>query len=412
LPSVAAVQPLEEEQPWLDQDPVVAAPHPAVPAMADADANAEPTLPLGQLLDGTDAFLRRYVVFPEEGQSRVLALWVAHTWVKHAFDYTPYLHICSPEKRCGKSRLLECLKLLCDTPRMEVSPTAGTLLRVIECECPTLLIDEVDTLFVRGSDSGKETLRGIMNAGYHVSGKVPRCVGGEHEVKDFSVFCPKVLAGIGAIPDTIADRCIPMQLARRRGDQVVTRFRQRDAQVEAEVLRRGLVDWRDQRGVMNALRDARPQISENFSDRKADIIEPLLAISDMAGTGWSSRARADLAQLLLSDDAPDESMGVKLLRDARRVFSGRPAIPTAEFMSGLVRLDTDTPWAELLGDNSAGGMGLAAAARLARMLKPFGVNPTTIRTSSSATAKGYRRDDFQDAWSRYCPAEQPELIEP
>ncbi len=358
--------------------------------------------PLCSLLDSLAAFLRRYIVFSEEGQPRVLALWVAHTWVKHAFDYTPYVHVISPVRRCGKSRLLECLDLLCDTPRMQILPTPATLLRVIESECPTLLIDEVDTLFVKGSDSGKESLRGILNAGFHVNGRIPRCVGKEHEVKYFSVFCPKVLSGIGSIPDTIADRCIPLQLARRIPTQGIEMFRRREAQVEADALKRALEFWRETSGVMEGLRSARPEIRGDFSDRQVDIIEPLVAISDMAGDTWPVRSRADLTKLCRSKVASDESLSVRLLCDLRAVFAGRMTLQTTEAIASLVQLETTAPWADLFGRKSAGGTGLAAASMLARLLKPFDIGPTTIRFQSG-TAKGYRRQDFSDAWARYCP---------
>ncbi len=39
---------------------------------------------------------------------------------------------------------------------------------------------------------------------------------------------------------------------------------------------------------------------------------------------------------------------------------------------------------------------------LARQLKNFKVYPRSIRISTE-TPKGYRRRDFEDAWSRYCP---------
>jgi hypothetical protein len=360
-------------------------------------------LSLRECLDGMVAFLRRYIVFPEVGQARVLALWAAHTWVKRAFDYTPYLHVFSPEKRCGKSRLLDCLELLCDTPWPVIAPTPATLFRFIEIECPTALIDEVDTLFVKSSDEGKEALRGILNAGFHVNGKVPRCVGEKHEIKNFSVFCPKVLAGIGRLPDTISDRCIPLQLTRRTSDQVVARFRRRDAVLESQLLTRSLSAWRDNSTVIDALRNARPDFPEEFSDRQADIIEPLLAISDMAGREWAFHSRTDLMQLCVSLNEPEESLGVKLLRDMRRIFVGMAVMPTANVISDLSLLDTDAPWAHWWGETSEGSRGLSAPNRLARMLKPFGITPTTIRITPTQTAKGYRRDDFQDAWARYCP---------
>ena len=41
-----------------------------------------------------------------------VALWVAHTWTFEATETTPYLSITSPEKRSGKTRLLETLEQL------------------------------------------------------------------------------------------------------------------------------------------------------------------------------------------------------------------------------------------------------------------------------------------------------------
>ena len=76
---------------------------------------------LALLLNSICAFLSRYVVFQMPQQAQVLALWVVHCWVLGAFDYTPYLHVRSPEKQCGKSRLLDCLVLLVlKAPSVEV----------------------------------------------------------------------------------------------------------------------------------------------------------------------------------------------------------------------------------------------------------------------------------------------------
>ena len=49
-------------------------------------------LELGPLLDSVSAFLRRYIVFPLREQPIAIALWVIHTWLIDAFEYTPYLH--------------------------------------------------------------------------------------------------------------------------------------------------------------------------------------------------------------------------------------------------------------------------------------------------------------------------------
>ena len=61
-------------------------------ALPRLEPDASPmTLP--EILEAAKEFLSRYVVFSNEAQAIVVALWVAHTWVIEAFDYTPYLHI-------------------------------------------------------------------------------------------------------------------------------------------------------------------------------------------------------------------------------------------------------------------------------------------------------------------------------
>ena len=40
---------------------------------------------------------------------------------------------------------------------------------------------------------------------------------------------------------------------------------------------------------------------------------------------------------------------------------------------------------------------------MARLLKPFRIAPGTIRTPEGGTPKGYHRDAFEDAFTRYLP---------
>src|SRR5262249_46847539 len=54
-----------------------------------------------------------------------------------------------------------------------------------------------------------------------------------------------------------------------------------------------------------------------------------------------------------------------------------------------------------------GGNLQSPAARLARLLKPYGVKPATIKVPAGSTAKGYHRADFEGAWERYLPPLSP-----
>lgn len=107
--------------------------------------------PLAVLLDRVEAFLRRFVVFANPHQVTACALWVAHTYVYDSFDVSPFLHVTSPEKRSGKTRLLEVLELTVRSPWRVVSPSEAVLYRKVDGDHPTLLLDEVDTIFGRES---------------------------------------------------------------------------------------------------------------------------------------------------------------------------------------------------------------------------------------------------------------------
>src|SRR4051794_2061350 len=60
------------------------------------------------LLDKIVTFLKRYVIVDEPAYVAI-ALWIIHTHAIDAADTTPYLAALGPEKRCGKTRLLETL---------------------------------------------------------------------------------------------------------------------------------------------------------------------------------------------------------------------------------------------------------------------------------------------------------------
>ena len=166
------------------------------------------------LLDDLISLFRRYVILDEDALV-ALGLWVAHTHAFEAAEVTPYIVLTSAEKRSGKSRLLELLERLVSRPLMTGRVTAALLPRLIDAEQPTLLLDEADTIF-RGESA--ETLRGIINTGFVKGGKssinVPDGKSG-WVVRHFNTYCPKVIAGIGSVPDTVMDRSIVIEMRRK-----------------------------------------------------------------------------------------------------------------------------------------------------------------------------------------------------
>ena len=94
----------------------------------------------------------------------------------------------SPEKRCGKTRLLDVLELLVAKPWRTIMPSEAVLFRKIDAAAPTLLLDETDAIF-NAKNANTEPLRAVLNAGNRRGTIVPRCVGPRQQLVDFSVFC-------------------------------------------------------------------------------------------------------------------------------------------------------------------------------------------------------------------------------
>jgi Protein of unknown function (DUF3631) len=280
------------------------------------------------------------------------------------------------------------------------------LYRKIESDRPTLLLDEVDTVFSGNKDERKEPLRALLNAGFERKAKVPRCVGqgANYKVQEFAVFCAKAFAGIGRLPDTISDRCIPIRLIRRCREESVERFRKRDAEPATLAIRTALERWSQQTGLIEKLRASRPEIPNELDDRQADICEPLLAIADVAVGDWPERARRALVKLCIETDG-DESLGVKLLSAIRDAFNGSETdkLSTQQLLEALVAQETDAPWAGWWEHDLRNGNTRGPAAKLARLLKPYGIHARGIRLADGTTPRGYPRQDFEEAWSRYCP---------
>ena len=133
----------------------------------------------------------------------------------------------SPEKRCGKTTLLTVLSELSHRPVVAPNISSSAFFRVIEQMRPSLFIDEADTLLY-----GNDELRGVLNAGYtRKTAFVVRVTqrgrkggaggtgggggsrsgvekGEGRRLVKFSCWCPKVMAAIGCLPETLADRCI------------------------------------------------------------------------------------------------------------------------------------------------------------------------------------------------------------
>ena len=349
------------------------------------------------LLTELVAFVRSYVVMTA-AQGIAVALWIMHTHAFQAAQTTAYLSITSAERRSGKSRLLEVLGVLVFRPLVAANTSEAALFRSIAAERPTVLLDEVDAVFgPKARDH--EDLRALLNAGYRAGTPVLRCVGegSKQRVEQFDVFAPKALGGIGTLPDTIADRSLPIRLKRRARGERVERFNLKSTPALAAPLRDRVALWAEQH--VDALERATPALPEELDDRAQDVVEPLLAIADAVGGEWPRRARTALIELRAGgSDADDgDSLGIRLLNDLRAIFDAQGAdkLGSAGLVADLLA-DAEAPWADWRN------RGLTQRG-LATILSAYGIRSTTVALADGTRAKGYKVEQFEDAWKRYRP---------
>jgi hypothetical protein len=374
--------------------------------LVSAAIEPEPIPPIALLLQQVSGLLRQYIVFPSDYQVVACALWTVHTHAIDAAEVTPYLLATSPERRSGKTRLQDVLDLLVARPWRVVNPSEAVLFRKVHKDHPTLLLDEVDAIW--GKDAPQyEGLRALLNAGHRRGVTVPRMAGEGTGLKvmEFDVFGAKCIAGIGAMPDTVADRSIPIRLHRRAPEEHITRFRFREAAALAAPIRTGLERWAE--GHLEELREARPELPD-IHDRAADSWEPLLAIADSAGGDWPSRARLAAVALHAEEFTRSETFGIRLLADIRDVFAShqRDRIPSVDLAKALAEAE-EGPWGDLRGRP-------LDPRKLADLLRQFEISPRDIKTgerdpvtSRERVVKGYRIGQFAEAWSRYLPDDSP-----
>jgi Protein of unknown function (DUF3631) len=346
-----------------------------------------------ELLDELRAAITRYVVFPTPEAADAVTLWVAASHAQPAWEHAPRLVLVSPVKRCGKSRAQDVISETCHRALITVNATVAAVVRSLNGDPPTLLVDEADTIFgSRKQAENNEDLRGILNAGHQRNRPMIRWDVTTRSLESLSTFAMACLASIGDLPDTIMDRAVVVRMRRRGPGEQVRPYRTRRDAPPLHDLRDRLAGFI--RGHLDMLEKAVPEMP--LEDRAADTWEPLIAVADLAGGEWPKRARR-AAETLTSEEADtdiDTSLGTRLLGDLRVVFGTDEKLDTRTLLERLHRLE-EAPWDSLRGK--------ALDARgLAIRLRPYRVQPKVIRVGES-TARGYDRADFHDAWARYLP---------
>ena len=314
--------------------------------------------------------------------------------------------VTSAEPESGKTTVLGVLSFL--TPRciasVEISEAA--LYRSINIWRPTFVVDEFDA--VLASDD-KAPLRSVINSGHTRGQTVVRCVEPNFKPEAFVTFCPKAIGMVGRkLPGSTLSRCILIEMKRRKpGDKAIVKFEHKD-DADLANLRSRLLRWASDNQA--ALRKAEPSMPPGFDNRRADNWQTLFAIADLAGGECGDKARIAAGH---TEGATDNStIGVRLLADIKRIFDEEPkpdCMRSATLVAKLVE-DQEGPWvawnwgkgltqnglAALLGGGGGRGRGARGG---------FGICSKTVHPKVEPHGKGYRREQFEDAWERYLPPE-------
>jgi hypothetical protein len=350
--------------------------------------------------------LRRHVVFPAEDDALAIALWIMFSWVHDEAVHSPILLVTFAERGCGKTTTLSLVSFLAPRCISTVEITEAALYRSITLWQPSFAIDEFDDV-LSSMDDNKKSLRGVINSGHTRSQVVIRCEGDSKVPTPFSTFCPKAIGMNGRkLPDATLSRCIVVELRRRKTDEPYERFLFED-NPELDGLRRRLRRWSLDNG--ETVGSTEPTMPPKFDNRLGDNWRMQFAIADLCDGPEEWRDKARKAAVRLETASDTTSIGVRLLGDIKRILDedGLEEVLSATLVSRL-KEDVEGPWAEWgrgkgLTQNSLANLLGGGGGRGRGSRGGFGIRSVDVHKPSHG--KGYKRSQFEDAWSRYLPKE-------
>ena len=218
------------------------------------------------------------------------------------------------------------------------------------------------------------------------------CQSAEGDLVSYSCYCPKVVAMIGRVPDTIADRSVVIRMERKlltEKCEPLTDFH--PEKINGKCARFAL-DFKD------VVKNASIERIVGLNDRAADTWEPMAVIARIAGEAWEQKL--DEAAQFLSSSENTCQPGPGLLLDMLMTFvNGMPGSPDKIFsrdMASILRGCHGCEATQYFGDKEINER------TVAETLGRYGIKSCTIRLGSRV-ARGYCAEDFKSVLRRYVP---------
>ncbi|MGH9468506.1 MAG: DUF3854 domain-containing protein, partial [Terriglobales bacterium] len=319
-----------------------------------------------------------------EGAPVVLSLWALLTYALDPFSTAPYLCLESALPDCGKSTVLDLLEAVCARAEQCSGLTRAVLVRTIEANHTTILLDQGEWLRDKKDESG---LMGVLLSGYR-RGKPYRCVEGDsHELASFDTFGLKAFCAVRGLSGPLATRCVVIHMERMPAGVELESAEAEDlAPVVGPLKERCEAFALQSNDALRRLVADRPRGGywPQFSNRERQLWTPLLTIARLCGPEIELRAVA-AAELLAgrkAEAAADDPRAAKAIA----LLDVLGAVTTEKFSpGGLVSALAETEaWGEALAEKlRLDDTGKAAANLVGHFLRGFRLSSRERQRSGS-----------------------------
>jgi hypothetical protein len=369
------------------------------------------------LLADLRSFFERFVVFRDKRLSLLMASWNLGTYCYRAFRVYPYLAFRSPDKRCGKSRALDILSLLAfNASTRVVHPTEAQIFRGPSRNGGTLLLDEVEALGKADQDNYAGLLA-VLNSGFERGGSVSRLektTAGNFQEVSFETYCPRAIAGIHKLADTLEDRAIVIFMQRKLAREKTERFSSSRLDQEAQALRDRCYLWALTHAAdLAAIYEGADQVAglDPLDDRARDLWEPLVSITALADVerGDDQRTLTDeLTKLALDlsqvrEGAAEDSTVVQVVQALQKIAADKSK-DSLQFGAEITL--TPTELAGLLKDKL--GWERLTTKGLAGLINPLGLYSRHTRGETRGRRYHLSQELLAELASRYGEQAQEE----